>query len=446
MVEKERPTTGALQWEDRLGHLQALVAASLAAVDPEACVHRYLCLETDSLIVDGTPYALDPASRVLVVGAGKAGVAMARGASRVLGARLGGGVMAVPDLPSGDGQGMAWIQGGHPLPTQGSVNAGRRVAEVLASTQPQDLVLVLISGGGSALLELPAGGLSLDDLRTTTELLLRSGAAIDEVNTVRRRLSKIKAGGLARLAAPARTVTLLLSDVVGDRLEAIASGPTVYSTDASQVALEVVRRFDLIDQLPEAVRVWLETPDALPDVDPPRVQHVMIGNNRMAAEAAAGQARELGFQTQVLESNLEGEARDAGQALARLARSIRQHGVPLPAPACLIQGGETTVHVTGPGRGGRNQELALAAAIELEGQEGCMLAAFATDGIDGPTPAAGGIVTGSTIERARTLGLDARRSLQDNDSHTFLTSLGETLTTGPTGTNVTDLAFVLVYS
>jgi hydroxypyruvate reductase len=445
MVDERRPTTRPPQWEDRLEHLQALVVASLAAVDPEDAVRCHLRLETGTLTVGDTPYDLDAASRVLVVGAGKAGVAMARAAVQVLGPRLTGGVMAVPDFPPGDGQEIEWIQGGHPLPTQGSVNAGRRVAEVLASTQPQDVVLALISGGGSALLELPVHGVSLEDLRATTDLLLRSGATIDEVNTVRRRLSKIKGGGLARLAAPARTATLLLSDVVGDRLEAIASGPTFDPRDEPGAGLAVIDRYDLRSHLPDSVRAALEASGAGGPEETPAVQHLIVGNNRMAAEAAARRASELGFQTQVLASTLEGEASGAGRRLAGLAKAIRQRSDPLPAPACLIQGGETTVHVTGDGRGGRNQELALAAAIELEGQEHCLVAAFATDGVDGPTPAAGGIATGSSLERARALGLDPRKSLQQNDSHTFLSRLGDTLATGPTGTNVSDLAFVLVY-
>ena len=445
MVDERRPTTGAPQWEDRLEHVQDLVAASLAAVDPEVAVRRYLRLKADTITVADTPYELEADSRVFIVGAGKAGVAMARAAVKVLGTRLAGGVMAVPDLPPGDGQGIAWIQGGHPLPTRGSLNAGRRMAEMLGSTRPQDLVLVLLSGGGSALLELPAEGVNLEDLRTTTDMLLRSGASIDEVNTVRRRLSKIKAGGLARLAAPARTATLLLSDVVGDRLEAIASGPTVESADASQDALEVIHRYGLGSRLSASVLATLQGSGATEPDRAPAVQHVIIGTNRMACEAAAVRARELGFQTQVLKSNLEGEASQAGRDLAGRASSVRQHGDPLPAPACLVQGGETTVNVTGSGRGGRNQELALAAAIDLDGLERCLVATLATDGVDGPTPAAGGIVTGSTAAHARALGLNPRKSLEDHDSHTFLSAVGATLTTGPTRTNVTDLAFVLVY-
>ena len=294
-VDERRPTTDGPAWEDRLEHVQALVAASLAAVDPEAAVRRHLRLEADTITVADTAYELVADSRVIIVGAGKAGVAMARGAIGVLGPRLARGVMAVPALPPGDDRGLEWIQGGHPLPTQGSLNAGRRVAEVLESTRPQDLVLVLLSGGGSALLELPVDGVSLENLRATTDLLLRSGASIDEVNTIRRRLSKIKAGGLARLAAPARTATLLLSDVVGDRLEAIASGPTVDAQDEPGAAMALIQRYGLGSHLPASVLASLQGSGATAPEKAPAVQHVIIGNNRMACEAAAGRARTLGF-------------------------------------------------------------------------------------------------------------------------------------------------------
>jgi glycerate 2-kinase len=295
------------------------------------------------------------------------------------------------------------FQTGHPLPDGGSLKAGRAAADILARTTANDLVLVLISGGGSAMLELPHPGVTLEDLRSVNTLLLHSGAPITSVNTVRRTLSQIKAGGLARMAAPAKVISLIISDVIGDRLSSIASGPTVLRAPKPEEARAVLQQYQIWDRVPDNIR------NALPQTKKPSPPtswpvNIIIGNNRLVIRAAQKKARQMGFPAKILTTRLEGEAKAAGR---RLAASLRRAA----EPQCLIAGGETTVHIQGNGRGGRNQELALAAALALEGIPDCALMALATDGVDGPTPAAGAIVTGNTIPRARQLHLDPEGAL-----------------------------------
>lgn len=444
LAERQLPESGPPDWPRRREHAQELIAAALGAVDPARAVARNLTLERDGLRVGDRGYPLREDSRVFLVGGGKAGVAMARAAVGILGDRLHRAVMAVPDQPSDGGQ-VDWIEAGHPLPTEGSVAAGRRFREMLAAAREQDLVLALISGGGSALMELPVQGVNLADLRATTELLLRSGATIHEINAVRHQLSQIKGGGLAQMAAPAPVATLLLSDVVGDQLEIIASGPTVPARSTRGQARRIVERYSLASELPEPVLRHLSSTAGTGSGPQPTAHHLIVANNRMAAQATAERAVELGFGCEILTTFLEGEAREVGRVAAALAKSVRAHGQPLAPPACLLLGGETTVRVIGSGRGGRNQELCLAAAISLAGWERCLLASFGTDGIDGPTPAAGGIVTGETAAEAAAAKVDLATHLDDNNSHEALSALAATIQLGPTGTNVNDLTFILVY-
>jgi hydroxypyruvate reductase len=336
--------------------------------------------------------------------------------------------------------GIEVIEAGHPVPDESSVRGAQAVADLADRATGRDLVICLISGGGSALLTLPVPGLTLAELQSLTDALLRCGATINEVNTVRKHCSGIKGGNLARLAAPAQVVTLVLSDVVGDPLDVIASGPTVPDTTTVADAREVLARYGISTALP-----LQETPkpgDAFFD----KVQNVVVGSNRLAALAAVNRARELGFDALLLSTYVEGEAREAGRVAAALAKGIRAHGDPLSPPACLVWGGETTVTVRGGGLGGRNQELALAAALALDGWRDVLIMALATDGNDGPTDAAGAIVTGETMARARERGLDARAALDADDSYRFFDALGGLIRTGPTGTNVNDLLFVLVGS
>lgn len=434
-----------LNWADYRRHVEALMAAALAAADPAEAVRRHLSLEDDLLQVGPRRIELEQGARIFVVGAGKAGAAMGGAAAQILGRRLTAGLVAVPSAPSERHGPIEWIESGHPLPDDGSLEAGRRIRRLLEDGRPGDIVLVLLSGGGSALLELPLPGLTLPDLRASNELLMRAGASIEELNTVRQHLSQIKGGGLANMARPAQVLALILSDVVGDKVEVIASGPTARPAGTRQQALDIIQRYELSTSLPGPVLRALEIG---PDGELGRAQaleNTVIASNRTAAEAALEAGRGIGFNSRIITTEMEGQARRAGALAAGLAKTVLEHGDPLPAPACLILGGETTVKIQGDGIGGRNQELALAAAIELDGLKLCALASFDTDGIDGPTPAAGAVVTGEAASAARSRRLDPDEHLARSDSHTLLSAIGATLTTKPTGTNVNDLVFVLVY-
>jgi glycerate 2-kinase len=425
-----------------------LARAALAAVEPAAAVHRHVHREGDVLVVANRRYDLRDYERVFVLGGGKAAVPMTAAVAGALGSRLAEGVV-VTKYGHTRGQAVSGfrfqvIEAGHPVPDENSVCGAEALADLARRATEHDLVICLISGGGSALLTLPAPGLGLADLQALTGGLLRSGATINEMNTVRKHCSGIKGGQLARLVAPATLVTLVLSDVVGDPLDVIASGPTVPDPTTVADARAVLERYGAPWDLEESQGFeFLETPKP---GDPAfeRVQYVVVGSNRLAALAAVERARQLGFNALLLSTYVEGEAREVAKVAAALARGVRVHGDPLPPPACLVWGGETTVTIRGEGKGGRNQELALAAALALDGWPGTLVMALATDGTDGPTDAAGAVVTGETVARARALGLGPRAALAANDSYSFFEALGDLIRTGPTGTNVNDLLFVLV--
>jgi len=437
------------KWIDRHTHIAGLIESAIDAVDPYLAVKKHIYLAGDTLTVGERVLQLTPNARVFVVGAGKAGAAMALAAEEVVGARLAGGVVSVDQLPHRSPRTIKIIRGGHPIPNRNSVLASRQMQTMLREGRAEDIVLAVISGGGSALLELPVRSLRLQDLQRTTEALLWSGAAIQEVNVVRKELSQTKGGGLARMAAPATVVGLILSDVVGDSLEAIASGPTVPKHTSEVDALAVVRRYGLSGTLPRRVVEYLSHQanglSAGPQPANERVHNVLIGNNAIACVAASRKARRLGFHSRVLTSSFTGEAREVGGAIAALAMSPDGMKLGLRKPACLILGGESTVTVRGRGKGGRNQELALAASIALSGAKNTLVLSLATDGVDGTTPAAGAYVTGQTLTDFKAAALDPVRALANNDSHTLLDALGQTICTGPTGTNVGDIVFVLNY-
>jgi hydroxypyruvate reductase len=323
---------------------------------------------------------------------------------------------------------------------------------MIASAGAKDHVLVLLSGGASALMPLPVEGITLRDVQQLTDLLLRSGATIQELNAVRKHIDQLKGGQLARLAAPASLTSLLLSDVIGDSLDVIASGPTAPDPSTFANAWDVLARRNLLQATPpgvvERLRAGMrgEVPDTPKAGDPifARVTHTLVGSNRQAALAAVQAARDRGYNTLLLTTFLQGEARQVGLMLAGLALGIRAHGDPLPPPACLVLGGETTVTVRGSGKGGRNQELALAAALALEGIPSVVIMSLATDGTDGPTDAAGGIVDGGTLQAIEQAGFDPYHELENNNAYPVLEAAGAFLKTGPTGTNVNDLLFVLV--
>ena len=434
--------------------LDKVVQAALAAVEPGQAVRRFLSIDGERLRVGDRAYRLADFRRLVVVGAGKASAPMAAAVEDVVGDRLRiEGSVTVRYGHAAPTRHVRIREASHPMPDAAGVDATRAIADLLCDADERDLVVCVISGGGSALLTLPAEGMSLEDLQRTTDALLRCGATINEINVVRKHLDTVKGGGLARLAAPAQVVALVLSDVVGNPLDAIASGPTVADTSTWAAAAAVFERYGLWDLVPQSVARRLQAGAAgdLPDTpkasDPlfEGTHALIVGSNLLACEAAAAGARELGLNTLVLTTYVEGEAREVGRVLAGLLREVDASGHPLARPCCLIAGGETTVTIRGEGRGGRNQELALSAAFSLRGARDVLLASVGTDGSDGPTDAAGAFVDGTTLDRAEALGLDAARFLANNDSYTFFDRLGDLIRTGPTNTNVNDLYVLLAF-
>ncbi len=436
--------TSTPAWSDLREHLEALHRAALASADPAEAVYRHLALEPSALRVGAHRVSLDPGAQVHVVALGKASVAMARAAAITLAPRFAGGVVAHPrgvglggDWPAG----LAAIEGGHPEPDEGSLEAGRAVEQLAAELAPADVVLALISGGGSAIMELPPPGIELETLREITRALQHAGADVNELNTVRSAMSRLKGGGLARLVAPARVVALVLSDVMGDDPAVIASGPVTPSKTGVAEARRVLEQRGLAGRFDQVLAIL--PAGAYPAI--PAAIMVVVGSNRGAAEAVHERAGALGFRAMVLTDRLQGEAREVGRVVGGFARSARESHLPLAPPVCLVLGGETTVTVRGGGRGGRNHELALGAALALDSCPRAAVFSFATDGADGSSGAAGAIVTGETLARARARGLSPRDALAANDTGSFFAAMGDAWVTGPSGTNVNDLAIVLVY-
>ncbi len=436
--------------------VRRVLEASLSAVDPEQAVIAHLKVDGSRLVLDGTHLNLDSIERIFLVGAGKAGVPMAEAVQKLLGNRLTRGMVVVKDgyaQTTAVSPHIPIFTAAHPIPDQRGIMAAKEIFNLLQNTTPHDLVIFLISGGGSALMTSPPPGISLLDLQKLTEILLKCGATINEINVLRKHLDEIKGGQLARKAAPARIITLILSDVVGDPLDIIASGPTVPDPSTFQDALAILERHSIVPQVPTAILDHLRqgADGNLPDTPKPgdplfeRVTNIVIASNKTAAQAAVQQAQREGFHAQLLTSFLQGEARQAGRFLAAVLKQMAIDGQPLMRPACLVAGGETTVTLKGEGLGGRNQELALAAVNDLADLPGALLAALATDGGDGPTDAAGAVVSEMTHERALKLGLDPQLYLSRNDSYHFFKRLDDLIITGPTQTNVNDLIFLFTF-
>lgn len=425
-----------------------ILDTALAAADPRDAVLRALRREGDRLTLPGGETAeLGEVERVLIVGAGKAAVGMARGALEALGDRVAGGCVSVPHGGGADLPGIVVWEAAHPVPDTHGLAGAVAALHVARSAGERDVVLCLLSGGASALWPCPPAEVGLTGLREVTAALLRAGAEIGELNAVRKHLSRIAGGGLARAAAPARLVTLAISDVVGSPLDVIGSGPGVPDSTTFAEAVAVLRKHRV--PAPEAVMAHLQAGAAglVPETPKPgdaafrRASAHVVASVRDALAGAARAAEELGYQAEIVAHDLEGEARAAARGIAALARRRRgEHAGPL----ALLFGGETTVAVRGKGRGGRNQELALALALELADEDGTLAATLGTDGVDGPTPAAGAIVDSGTVARGGERGEDARAALDRNDSHTFFRATGELVVTGPTGTNVGDVVLVLL--
>lgn len=443
--------------------VRRILAAALAAADPVPAVASTVRREGDTLWAAGRRVSLADYDRVLVVGAGKAGAPMGLALAGILGEALTAGVLITKGgAAHTEAHGrLRFLPGGHPVPDERSLASTQALLDLLDGVTERSLVFCLISGGGSALLTAPAEGVSLADLRQLTSILLACGATIQEINTLRKHLDRVKGGRLAERIYPAQLVTLILSDVVGSPLDAIASGPTVPDPTTYAEALSILERYGVAAAVPAPILAVLREGQAgrLPESPKPgdarlaKAVTQVIASNRLAAQAAARQAEAEGFAGLVLTTHLQGEARQAGAFLAAVLREVAggEDGVTtgreftLSRPACIVVGGETTVQVKGTGLGGRNLELALGAVKDLDGLERLAVVTLATDGEDGPSGAAGAVVTGETFGRAAAARLDPADYLSRNDSYHFFAPLGDLIVTGPTGTNVNDLAFLFAF-
>ena len=423
-------------------HLREILSAGLEAADPSKAVQRFVRVEDGAAFAGDTHFS---AERVFVVAVGKAAGAMAEAAEELFGDRIAGGVVVTKDDHKPGPERLETMYASHPTPDQRGVEAARKIAELAESLGEGDLLLALVSGGASALLADATPPIKLADLKELTGALLRSGADISEINTIRKHVSTLKGGGLVRLAAPASTLALLLSDVVGDEPSSIASGLTTPDPTTLEDTRNVLRRYGI--DPPESVAEHLENAEETPkpgDAAFERTASLVCGGGRHATEAAAEKARELGYAPLLLTTTLTGDAVEAARMYAAIVRESRASGNPVAPPCAIVSGGEATVTVRGGGAGGPNGEFALALAVELAGIPGWAAFAADTDGNDGSTDAAGGIVDGGTAARIREGGIDPAEALAENDSYPALGAGGALLLTGPTGTNVNDLRVALV--
>jgi glycerate 2-kinase len=426
--------------------------SALKAVDPTQIIESRLSLKNSVLEVNGHSFDFKKLRNVYVVGGGKAGGAMAEALERILGNHIIAGFVNVPATSKHKTKIVELHEASHPIPDRSGVEGTQRMVEIVQQSKKEDLVICLISGGGSSLMPLPRDQISIADKRNITEDLLKSGAPINEINTVRKHISDFKGGWLAKRAYPATILNLILSDVVGDSLDFIASGPTVPDSTTFSDAIKVLKKYGLWDEAPTSIKRVLsegekgliaETPKAS-DKAFKRVYNVVLGNNRSASLAACQYLKSAQLNTVMLTSTLEGEARYAGVTLASIAREVPVSGNPIPKPAGIVAGGETTVSVTGKGLGGRNQEIVLAAALKLGDVDGMVIASLSSDGVDGPTDAAGAIADGKTLVRGTGIELSAEEMLAENDSYNFFSKLSDLIFTGPTETNVNDISVIVV--
>lgn len=431
--------------------VKRILDAALAAADPALAVGRSIAFRPPLLRIQERDYDLSRFRRIHLLSIGKAGWKLARALADVLGDFLSRGLVITKSGVDADTGLFQVIEGGHPVPDGRSLAAGQAVLDFLGEIGPDDLLICAISGGGSSLLAAPRNGVELSDLQDLTRLLLAGGATIQEINTLRRHLDILKGGGVL-LHCPAPILSLILSDVVGNALEAIASGPTAPDPSTCENALQILEKYTLTDRVaPDILSVLRAGPETLKPGDSSleRVQNVLIGGNLMSIQAALRQVAQEGLHPYLLRADLTGEASEAAIELSRALRWACQRGEPVPRPFCMVAGGETTVTLRSPlpfgsqaGRGGRNTELALAAVNELVGFPNVALVSLATDGEDGSGDAAGALVTGETWQRAEELGLHPIEYLNRHDSYSFFAVLGDLVTTGPTGTNVNDLVFL----
>lgn len=424
---------------------------AVEAANPSKCVSDHVSLKGDILRVDSRTYDLGKYKSIYMVAFGKAAPSMARAVEDLIGERIKDGIVVSNTFQKSKFSRSRFYLSSHPVPDERSLSGANEVLKLLRDTDRDDLVIFLISGGGSALIAMPAPGISLEDKQRATLMLLNSGVDKYGLNAVRKHISQIKGGGLLNKALPSQVITLLLSNVVGDRLDAIASGPTIPDPTTFEDACRVIEALGLEHRIPPHVMVHLEegrrgnVPETLKEgeIDPERVQTVIVGNNYKSLLAAKRRAKQFGFNTFLLSSQLSGEAREVAKVISGIALDIERLDIPVKKPGCIIFGGETTVTVIGRGKGGRNTELALSFAMEIMGHEISGLFC-GTDGVDGPTDATGAICDGHTRGVARKMDLSAREHLAQNDSYSFFDRLGSLVRIGPSGTNVMDIGIVIV--
>jgi len=429
----------------------------LTAVDPYQAVKRFVHLDGERLVIGGkegpkTELDLAEFDRISLVGAGKATAPMARAIEQVFGKRIDKGIINVKYGFTDELAFTEIIEASHPVPDEKGVQGTRKILDLLERAGKRDLIFSLISGGGSALLPHPKGPITLSEKQHITRELLACGASIDEINAVRKHIAASKGGQLARAAFPATVVNLMLSDVVGDKMDVIASGPFVPDTSTFKDVWEIFKKYDLKDIPPaihEHVKAGLDgqVPETPKEHDQifDRVFNVIVGSNIMALEAASAKAKALGYETLILSSMVEGETREVARVHSAMAKEMVKTGRPIPPPACIVSGGETTVTIRGEGLGGRNQEFCLAACLDLVNlPPQVVILSGGTDGNDGPTDAAGALVDSFTVSRGRNGGMEAAEFLSRNDAYHFFEKTNDLLVTGPTNTNVMDVRLVLV--
>ena len=436
---------------------KAIFQKALSAVDPSRILKERIRIEKDHLFIktdrnSEKVFDLRGVEKIFLVGTGKAAGAMAQAIEEIFGDRITKGIITTKyghQLPLTRTE---IIEAGHPLPDRKGFEGAKKIQRLLQESGPKDLVIFLLSGGGSALLPFPANHIDLKEKQEVTQFLLDCGADIKEINTIRKHISRIKGGWLARWAYPSTVIGFILSDVVGDPLDVIGSGPTVADPSTFEEAWEILKKYDLLNEIAPSIRKHLQLGKEGKAEETPKPQEVifegvynsLVGSNILSLLAAREEAAALGFNPLILSSSIEGETREAARFHTAIAKEVIFSGNPIPMPACILSGGETTVTIKGKGLGGRNQEFALAGALEIDGVERVVVLSGGTDGTDGPTDAAGAIADHTTVQRGRSLGLDPNFYLDNNDAYPFFEKLGDLLITGPTHTNVMDVRVLLI--
>lgn len=430
----------------------AIFESALRAVHAGTTIKTACCLKNDLFSVGTTSFDLNKYENIYIIGAGKASAHMGAAIEDLLLSKITSGIITVKYDHTVTLKKIKLIEAGHPIPDKNGQKGAQAILNLAKQAQKNDLIICLISGGGSALLALPSPSLSLADKQKTIQALLACGAAIDDINTLRKHMSIIKGGWLAKKAHPATLVTLILSDVVGDKLDVIASGPSVPDCSSFFDCMDIIKSYDIVNELPKRVVEHLKKGGEGKIKETPKpgdpafksTFNLIIGSNSQTLYAAKEKSKALGYNTLILSSMIEGDTGDAARFHTAIAKEIRKSGNPIPSPACILSGGETTVKIKGNGLGGRNQEFALEAAREIKNEDQTVILSAGTDGTDGPTDAAGAIVDSQSIKKAMAAGLNPDHFLANNDSYHFFDKTDELIITGPTGTNVMDIRIVLV--